>query len=131
MQENTQKHMAYSNWVLQVSTFWLVENLIGSLCIVDQRKGTHLRNIQNTGRWHYSALGSRRGSYILVGSYVLLIYVSLPDCQLLIVYYSNSFYTHCSYLDNSHLVGTEISPLLSPETPLCQFDITSLDWKKN
>ena len=28
--------------------------------------------IQNTGRWHYSALGSRQCSYVLVGSYVLI-----------------------------------------------------------
>ena len=41
--------------------------------IYSQGKGTLFRNIQNTGRWHYSALGSSRGSYVLVGSYVLIV----------------------------------------------------------
>ena len=35
-----------------------------------QGKGTLFRNIQNTGRLYYSVLGSRRGFYILVGSYL-------------------------------------------------------------
>ena len=37
-----------------------------------QGKGTLFRNIQNTGWWHYSALGSRRGYYVLVGFNLLI-----------------------------------------------------------
>jgi hypothetical protein len=37
-----------------------------------QGSGTLFRNILNTGRWHHSALGSRRGSYVLFGSYLLI-----------------------------------------------------------
>ena len=46
-------------------------------------KGTLFINIQNTGRWHYSVLGSRRGSYVLMGSYVLVgsyVLIRLPSC---------------------------------------------------
>ena len=39
---------------------------------IHQGKGTLFRNIQITGRWHYSALGSRRGSYVLVCSHDFL-----------------------------------------------------------
>ena len=31
-----------------------------------KNKGILFRNIPNTGRWHYSALGSRLGSYVLI-----------------------------------------------------------------
>ena len=74
-----------------ITTPWLKNKLIGMLihrwqpyrpitgrnCIIalpeiNRGKGTLFRNIQNTGRWYFSALGSRRGSYILHGGYLCL-----------------------------------------------------------
>ena len=49
-----------------------IDRCLSRLFFVMQGKGILFRNIKNTGRWHYSALGSRRGSYVLVGSYVLI-----------------------------------------------------------
>ena len=52
--------------------------------LMDQGKETLFRNIQNTGRWHYSALGSRRGSFVLLGSYVL---IRFPSCYELPIFF--------------------------------------------
>ena len=63
--------------------FWVQNHLLNlcssalnsqrSLCSQKAVKGNTLfNNIQSTGRWHYSVLGSRRGSYLLVGSYHLI-----------------------------------------------------------
>ena len=71
----------------EVSTFLLVEKFtveqivlrrqitqINVHCTVysEQRKGTLFRNIQNTGRCNYTALGSREVPIYWLGSYVLI-----------------------------------------------------------
>ena len=57
-------------------SFWIVK--FCSLSGEGRRQGmeTLFRNIQNTGIRHYSALSSRRGSYVLVGSYLLILLLS-------------------------------------------------------
>ena len=53
-----------------------------------QGKGTLFRNIQSTGRGHYSALGSRQGSYVLVGFYVLILLPSfITNFEAFILYF--------------------------------------------
>ena len=44
----------------------------------DQGKETLFRNIQNTGRWNYSAFGSRQVPTYWLGSYVLIL---LHSCR--------------------------------------------------
>ena len=56
---------------------------------VKQGKGTLFRNIKNTGRWHYSALDSRRGSYALVGSYILIGFPSWSKEKLIAITFEN------------------------------------------
>ena len=45
-------------------------------------KGNTFRKIQNTGRWNYSALGSRQVSIYWLGSYNLIL---LPSCLLAVL----------------------------------------------
>ena len=71
-----------------------------------QGKGTLFRNIQKTGRWHYSALGSRQGSNVLVGSYVL---ICLPSWLYLSIYLSIIFSTFNLFISIPIYLHTHIN----------------------
>ena len=92
------------------------------LCIL-QWKGTLFRNIQNTGRWNYSDLGSRQVPIYWLGSYFLIFLPSCVSCPD----YSKShwrikninFGTNIIYIPESF--NTNISHQFLLQNNLCEF----------
>ena len=83
-------------------------------------KGSWLSHIQNTGRWNYSALASRRDSIYLLGFYVLIIFPFL----ILILFLCSM--AHFSYFFQSLVIANLFSIKHRPTVRLIWITLPSL-----